>query len=195
MKALRDFVTSAVLTGLLIAVPLYLAVLLLVKAMRSLMVLVRPIVALFPSWSHLEDLLALLTVLLACFAIGVVVRTAPGRAMRERIEGTILAKIPGYVLLRGLTRQLAGASRDNVWKPALIEIQDALVPGFIIEELEDGRYAVFVPSAPAPFTGSVYVLVRRRVHPLSASFTQTIQAVTRWGSGTRDLVATMTDER
>jgi len=142
--------TGAVLTGLLIAVPLYLAVLLLVKAMRSLMVLVRPIVALFPSWLHREDLLALLTVLLACFAIGVVVRTAPGRAMRERIEGTILAKIPGYVLLRGLTRQLAGASRDNVWKPALIEIQDALVPGFIIEEPEDGRYAVFVPSAPAP---------------------------------------------
>jgi hypothetical protein len=49
MKARRDFVTSAVLTGLLIAVPLYLAVLLLLKAMRSLMVLVRPIVALFPS--------------------------------------------------------------------------------------------------------------------------------------------------
>ena len=41
----------------------------------------------------------------------------------------------------------------------------------------------------------VYVLVRRRVHPLSTSFAPTIQAVTRWGSGTRDLVAAMTDER
>ena len=138
MKALRDFVTSAVLTGLLIAVPLYLALLLLLRAMRSLMALVRPIVALFPSWSHLEDLLALLIVLLVCFAIGVAVQTATGRVMRERIERSILAKIPGYVLLRGLARQLAGASRDNAWKPALVEIQDALVPAFIIEELEDG---------------------------------------------------------
>ena len=194
MKALREFVTSAVLTGLLVAVPLYLSVLLLLKAMGSLMGLVRPIVALFPSWSHLEDLLALLTVLLVCFAIGVAVRTAPGRVMRERIERSILAKIPGYVVLRGLARQLAGRSQDHAWKPALVEIQDALVPGFIIEELADGRYTVFVPSSPAPFTGSVYVLARRRVHPVSAPFAQTIQVVTKWGSGTRDLVSAMTSQ-
>ena len=40
-------------------------------------------------------------------------------------------------------------------------------------------------------TGSVYVLDRQRVHPLSATMAQTIQAVSRWGSGTRDLVAAM----
>jgi uncharacterized membrane protein len=191
MKRVRQFVTSAVLTGALIAVPLYLAALLLLKAMHSLMGLVGPIVALFPNWSHLEDLLALLIVFLLCFAIGVVVRTARGRALRERLERSIFAKIPGYTLLRSLARQLAGASQDNVWKPALIEIENALVPAFIIEELPDGRYTIFVPSAPAPFTGSVYVLARQRVHPLSATMAQTIQAVSRWGSGTRDLVAAM----
>ena len=31
-------------------------------------------------------------------------------------------------------------------RSALVEIEDALVPGFIIEEFEDGRYTVFVPS-------------------------------------------------
>jgi len=38
-----------------------------------------------------------------------------------------------------------------VWKPALVEIEEALVPAFIIEELEDQRVTVFVPSVPTPF--------------------------------------------
>jgi hypothetical protein len=41
---------------------------------------------------------------------------------------------------------MSGRSRENTWRAALVEIEDALVPGFIIEEFEDGRYTVFVPS-------------------------------------------------
>jgi uncharacterized membrane protein len=78
-----------------------------------------------------------------------------------------------------------------VWKPALAEIEDALVPAFIIEEFEDGRYTIFVPSSPSPFTGAVYILGRERVHLLDASLAQTVQVVSRWGSGSRDLVAAM----
>ena len=75
--------------------------------------------------------------------------------------------------------------------PALAEIEDALVPAFIIEELEDGRFTVFVPSIPTPLAGAVYVLSRDRVHPLDIPFTQAIQTVSRWGSGAKELVAAM----
>ena len=84
-----------------------------------------------------------------------------------------------------------GESQENAWQPALVEIEEALVPAFIIEELEDGRFTVFVPSVPTPFAGAVYVLSRDRVHPLDVAFTQAVQAVSRWGSGTKDLVAAM----
>ena len=191
MKQFRKFVMSAMLSGLLLVVPLYLAVLLLLKAMGSLVRLVRPIAVMLPRWSHAEDVLALLIVLLFCFLTGVAMRTVGGRLFRERIEDSILVKIPGYILLRSLTRQLAGESRENVWRPALAEIEDALVPAFIIEEFEDGRYTIFVPSSPSPFTGAVYILDRKRVHLLDASLAQTVQAVSRWGSGSRDLVAAM----
>jgi len=53
---------------------------------------------------------------------------------------------------------MAGKDEENVWKSALAEIEDALVPAFIIEELEDGRFTVFVPSVPTPFAGAVYIL-------------------------------------
>lgn len=191
MKQFRKFVTGALLSGLLLVVPLYLAVLLLLKAMGSLMRLVQPITLMLPRWSHAENVLALLIVLFLCFLVGVAMRTVGGRLFRKRIENSLLVKIPGYILLRSLTRQLAGESQENVWKPALAEIEDALVPAFIIEEFEDGRYTIFVPSSPSPFTGAVYILGRERVHVLDASLAQTVQAVSRWGSGSRDLVAAM----
>ena len=67
----------------------------------------------------------------------------------------------------------------------------ANAPDFIIEELADGRYTVFVPSIPTPFAGAVYVLDRQRVHPLDVPFTDAVRVVSRWGSGAKDLVAAM----
>lgn len=113
-----------------------------------------------------------------------------GRPIRERIERSFFERIPGYALFKSLTQQMAGASHENVWKPALAEIEEALVPAFI-EELEDRRFTVFVPSVPTPLAGTVSVLTRERVHPLNAPFTASIKAISRWGSGTKDLVAAM----
>jgi uncharacterized membrane protein len=50
---------------------------------------------------------------------------------------------------------------------------------------------VFVPSVPTPLSGAVYTLNRERVHPLNVSFTQAIKSVSRWGSGSKELVAAM----
>jgi uncharacterized membrane protein len=187
----RGFFSGALITGLLVIVPVYLAVLLLLKAMQSLAGLVRPIAALLPDWMPAEDLLSLLLVLVLCFLVGIAVRTPIGRAARERAEKSLFQRIPGYAVFRGLAQQLAGESRESAWKPALIEIEDALVPGFIIEELDDGQFTVFVPSVPTPLAGAVYVLRRERVHPLDIPFTSAIQVVSKWGSGSKALVAAM----
>ena len=191
MKYAWEFVKNTLVGGLLIVVPIYLAVLLLLKAMQSVMGLVRPLAQLLPPWLPADNILSLLLVLSLCFLIGLAVRAPMGRALRERLEQSLFERIPGYALFRSLTQRLAGESRENVWQPALAEIEDALVPAFIIEELEDGRFTVFVPSIPTPLAGAVYVLSRERVHPLDVPFTQAIQTVSRWGSGAKELVAAM----
>ena len=194
MKKFGEFVVRALVAGLLILVPFYLAVLLLLKATQSVVALVKPFAMLLPDWFPAEHVLSLLLVLIVCFLVGVAVRTPTGRAIRERIEKTLFERLPGYALLRSLTQRLAGQGEENVWKPALVEIEDALVPAFIIEELEDGRFTIFVPSVPTPFAGAVYILSRERVHPLDIPFTQAVQSVSRWGSGSKELVAAMETE-
>lgn len=195
MKQFREFVVNTLVGGLLVVAPIYLAVLLLLKAMQAVAGLVRPFAMLLPEWLPAENLLSLLLVLVACFLIGAAIRTPAGRAIRESIEKAFFDKIPGYALLRSLTQRLAGEDQETAWKPALVEIEDALVPAFIIEELEDGRFTVFVPSVPTPLAGAVYILSRERVHPLDVPFTQAVRTVSRWGSGSKTLVAAMKTEK
>ena len=194
MKKFWKSAGSTFFGGLLVVVPLYLSVLLLLKAMQSVVGLVRPIAMLLPEWFPAEHALSLLLVMILCFLIGAAVRTPAGRAIRERIEKSLFERIPGYALLRSLTQRIAGKDEERAWKPALVEIEEALVPAFIIEELDDGRFTVFVPSVPTPFAGAVYVLAPERVHPLDVPFTQALQSISRWGSGSKELVAAMETE-
>src|SRR5262245_22432457 len=191
MKQFVEFVVKAFVAGLLIVVPIYLSILLLLKAMQSVVGLVKPLAMLLPEWFPAEHVLSLLLVLIVCFLIGAGARTPAGRVMRERIEKSLFERIPGYALFRSLTQRMAGRDEENVWKPALAEIEEALVPAFIIEELEDGRFTVFVPSVPTPFAGAVYVLTPDRVHPVDVPFTHALRSVSRWGSGSKELVAAM----
>jgi uncharacterized membrane protein len=94
-------------------------------------------------------------------------------------------------MLRGITRRVSGQSDDAMFQPVLVEIEDALTPAFIVEELDDGRYVVLVPSVPTPAAGSLYILPRERVHWVDASVAEAISVVTRWGSGTGKLVKAM----
>lgn len=191
MRQFGNFVVKSVVSGLLVIVPVYLAALLVGRVLQSLAGLVQPLAALLPDWLPAENLLALLLGLTICFLIGASLRTPTGRAARERMETSVFEKIPGYSLFRGLTRQVAGVSYENVWKPALSEIEDALVPSFIIEDLPDGSYTVFVPSVPTPLAGAVYILPHDRVHPLDIPFADAIKTVVRWGAGSGKLVAAM----
>ena len=195
MKHVTDFIAKSLVGGLLIVLPVYLSVLLLLKAMQGVAGLVRPIARLLPEWFPGELVLSLLIVLVVCFLVGVFIRTRAGQAARERIEKSLFERIPGYALFRSLTQQLAGNCEGNAWKPALAEIEDALVPAFIIEEFDDGRFTVFVPSAPSPVSGSVYILTPERVHPVDVPFTHAIRSLARWGSGSKELVAAMKDRK
>ncbi len=187
--AARDFIGSTLAIGALAAAPVYLAILLLLKVAKSFEAVVRPLVKIAPQWLPAERILSVLFVLVVCFFIGLVLRTSPGRAAWGRIEKSLLRRIPGYELFRSFTQRLAGKAQDSAWKPALAEIEQGLVPAFIVEELADGRLTVFVPSVPTPLSGAVYILTRDRVHPLNITAGCLIRTMARWGMGARDLAA------
>lgn len=191
MKNLLSFIVRRVVAGFVVVAPVYLAILLLLKGMKSLLGLLAPVAKALPKSAPAQNLVALILVLIICFFVGIAIRTTTGRAIRNRLDKSFFQKIPGYSLLRSLTQRLAGETKDETWRPALVEIEEALVPAFIIEELEDGRFTVFVPSIPTPMAGAVYILTADRVHPVEVPFTQAVTTISKWGAGCKNLVAAM----
>ena len=121
--------------------------------------------------------------LIVCFLIGVAARTPAGRALEERIEKSFFERMPGYALFRSLTQRLAGKNdEENVWKPALTEIEEALVPAFIIEELEDGRFTGFRALGAHALRGSRLYSHAGTGASAGSPFTEALKSVSRWGS-------------
>ncbi len=108
MKKAVVAASKALIRGLLIVVPVYLAILLLLKGMKSVAKLVRPFTPLLPDWVPAEEILSLLLVLAICAVIGATVGTRIGRGARDWLETSVFERIPGYGVIRSLTRQMAG---------------------------------------------------------------------------------------
>ena len=86
IKEALAYFTKRVIAGLLVIIPIYLAILVLLKGMKSLGQLVRPFSKLLPDWLTAEQLLSLILVLLICSFIGAVLRTQLGQQVREWVE-------------------------------------------------------------------------------------------------------------
>jgi uncharacterized membrane protein len=136
-----------------------------------------------PAGAQFRQAIAIVIALAVCLVAGLVVRTGLGLRAKNALERSVLERIPGYGLVRGLTERMSPDGGGGAFQPALVELEDALSPGFIIEELEDGRYTVLVPSVPTPAAGSLFILPRERVHPLDVPFTQAVKVISKWGEG------------
>ena len=192
MKALIERLISSAGLGLLVLVPVYLTAILSIKAVSSIKTLLQPVVLMLPDELQHENLLAVLILAILALIIGNIVRTDVGKSLSDAIERNVYQRIPGYSTLRALTRRLAGETDEVSWLPAFVDTDDeALMPAFVVEELPDGRYTVFVPSVPTPLAGGVFVYPRERVHLVDVPFRDALSVVTRWGEGTRSLVSAM----
>ena len=187
MRGLAEFTKTTLIGGLLVVLPIYLSILLLAKTLSAIFALLSPVTAAIPAGAQFRQVIALVIVFIVCFVAGAVVRTRAGLRAQRRFERSVLEKIPGYALVRGLAERVSGDAREDAFRPALIEIEEALAPGFIIEELEDDRYTVLVPSVPTPAAGMLLIIARSRVHPVDVPFTQAVKVISQWGTGAGEL--------
>lgn len=190
MKILRNHIVPNIVLGLLLLGPLYLSMLLLLKLVAGIGHILQPIDMLLPESALHKALIAFVLVVMLSFFIGLVVRTSWGNVWREKLETGLLEKLPGYAVLRGFMRRVAGREEDSTWQPALISTDDdALMPAFVIEELVDGRYTVFVPSVPTPLAGAVFIYQRERVALVDIPFSEAVKMISHWGQGAAAWVA------
>jgi uncharacterized membrane protein len=134
-------------------------------------------------------IVAVVGLLLICLAVGLAVRSALGRRMRTLLEGTLLDRVPGYRLPKAFATDgpWSGAGGRAV-RPALVAIEEGLCPALVMSEFADGRLVVFVPGAPAPMAGAIYVFPAAKVTLLNVPLLPFLRSISSWGLGLVELV-------
>lgn len=191
MRILKSL-KGALVTGLLIVLPAWLALLLFVKILVKLGVIVKPIAGQMPEGINHPELIAFAAFILICLFVGIVFHTAIGKAIGRSIESAVFDRIPGYSSLRGIAAQTAGFESEESFKPAMILVEDGcLAPAFLIEAYEEGLSTVFMPSVPTPMAGGIFVMPSERVFPVDVPVTTMMKCISKWGSGSSELIAAL----
>lgn len=189
MKPLQ-ILKSALVTGVLIVLPAWLAVLLLLKVLVKLGVIVKPIAGHLPKGVDHPTVVALATFLLICLVVGLLVHTAIGRLIGKTLEEAVFKRIPGYAALRSIAAQAGEFESENDFQPALIEVEDGcLSPAFLVEQHANGWVTVFMPSVPTPMAGGIFIMPGERVHPVDVPVTMMMKCISKWGSDSGEILA------
>jgi uncharacterized membrane protein len=191
MKTISEFVKSTLIGGFFGILPMLIIYLLLKETMGAITALASPIIDLLPESFVASDttpvLTALILLILVAFLMGVILRYSFAKRAVDAFEGKLLNKLPGYTIIRSLTRRFSGSEDTEAFSPALMKMpMESYAVVFIIEELESGHYSVLVPVSPTPGAGNVLIVPRDRIILLDASTAAVFDAMSRWGEGLKE---------
>jgi uncharacterized membrane protein len=192
MRGFLDFFKTTLIGGFIVVLPVALVIFLLGQAVAAVVIILAPLL----DEMNIQELggigivtlLALLLVFLLCFITGLLIRTGMGKATGGWVERKLLKRLPVYTMIKNLTRQFSGAEGTE-FAPALVDLYnaDARSLAFIVEEHDDGRFAVFVPLTPMPAIGHVHLLPRERVRRIEAPLGEVVNSITQWGVESKKL--------
>ena len=193
MKRIVEFIKTGVIGGFLVMLPVALILFLVVELVKIVVLITEPVTEHLPVETlggiEVATVAALLLILAACFVTGLVARTQIGVRSGELIERLGLNRLPGYTLLKSLTRGFSSDKEASAFSAAVATIRDSDVLAFIVEEHDNGDYTVFVPTAPTPTIGTIYCLKREKVRKLDVSMAAAVECIMHWGIGSKSLFA------
>jgi hypothetical protein len=117
MKTLAEFTKTTLIGGVLIVLPIYVSLLLLAKAAKGLLGLMKPITEGIPASFEFREILAVLLLAAVCFVAGLIARTGPGLRAKNAFDKAVLERLPGYTLLRGLAARFTGQADGPTFAP------------------------------------------------------------------------------
>ena len=185
---MKEFLKTTIVGGVLFLLPVALVFLVLDHALKLAGKVIQPI-------SHslnfdravtgisVATVLAVVVLIAVSFAAGIVARPNAGRRISRWVESSFLGGLPQYQMVKSMGEGLAQIEGAQDLKPVLISVDGGWQIGYLLEPLENGWVAVFVPQAPTPTAGKVMYLPSDRIRPLNISMLQARSIVKHIGIG------------
>ena len=200
MKLVPQFARTTLLGGIFFLMPIAMLAILLDKAMSVALKFAKPIAEQIPDEWNLGvakvTLLAIILLLLICLLAGLVARTTIAQGLIRGLESSVLSKIPAYEYFKQVTGGLLGADDLSKHPVVLAQFEGGWQVGVQVEREINGFVTVFIPDAPNPRTGAVFLLSADRVTATGAALGPTLNSLKRFGAGTNALLkARPTEQR
>ena len=186
MKHPMSFIKTTIVGGLLVLIPVVVTIFILSKLFDFLQRFSNIIAKMLPFTNvagvGITTLISIILILIICFLAGLFLRTTFMQRVIGWLEDNILSYIPGYSYLKAVSTNALTKEGTANWKPATVFIDDNEVICFVIDESEN-YCTIFLPSAPAPSSGTVGARHKSNVRYLSLTVRETILLIKQFGKG------------
>ena len=184
-----EFIKNTVIGGIFFLIPLAVVVVLvgkLVEVMKGVAQSLAPLVPVHtPIGAIVLNLLAVLLILGFCFFAGLVARKAQAKRIVAKLDATLLAALPGYAFVKAFADNIARSDElAKSFVPVEVQFDDYSQLAFEIERQPNGKVALYLPSAPNPWSGAVVYVTADRVTSLPISLNEALKNIRMLGKGT-----------
>lgn len=170
--------------GLVFLVPVVIVIAVVGKALQLMNMLAQPVSTWIPVDSiggvAVANLIAIMGLLLLCFAAGLVARSTFGKKVSQLLGSRLDALFPKYAFVKSMTHGLGVLNTEKTLKPVLVKFDRYSQIAFEVER-EGGLVTVYLPGAPNPWSGSVVHMDQERVEELDVEFLPVVQSLRKVG--------------
>jgi uncharacterized membrane protein len=193
LKQSAIFLQSTILGGLFFLVPLFVVIIIFGKIWQKM----TGVGAKFSALLGIKSvggiaggpLMTSIIILGICLVGGFLIKLTFFARFRNWLDNLLVKYIPGYEFYKiNLEQKIRKEDVPNA-RPAVLLTMDGIgQAGVIVDELNDGRKVVFVPSKPGTPEGQVYVVDASSITPLNIEEANLNKLLLKQGKGLKEII-------
>ncbi|MBP1225790.1 DUF502 domain-containing protein [Flavobacterium sp. 1355] len=192
MKNIFKIIKVTFLGGIMFLAPFIVLMIILEKGYHIIQKVTLPLVSYLPRVHvlgiALQEIVGIIIIAFVCLIAGLASRTAGAKKLIRKIEDGILSFVPGYSFMKGINENIMGIESNDNLKVVLVPTDAGWQFAFLMEQIDDNNFTVFVPDAPNPWSGSVCFVEKKNIKEIGITQKQALMCIRKLGYGSKDLL-------
>jgi uncharacterized membrane protein len=184
-------IRTTIVGGLMFLVPFAIIVIVLAKVHEIMVRIAEPMSRWIPldaiGGIAIANILAVLLLLIICYAVGHLATSQRASALQRRLEERLLLIFPRYSFVKSVAEGFDSNDMHRTLKPVVVQLDDLAQPAFEVER-DAEHVVVFLPGSPDPLSGTVAIVSADRVRALNCEFKQLLRTLRSAGRGSLKLL-------
>ncbi len=193
-KEFKDYINTTLIGGFLVILPLAILLIVLNWIFKLILQFISPITNLMTFGGSIDNfvanILAIAIVLMICFGMGFLMKTAMGSYLWHQFDEKLLQKIPLYKGISETVKQFSNREKMPFSRVVLVDVfgNDTRMTGFITDEHDNDRVTIFVPTGPNPTNGFIFHVKKHQIQEIDVSVEEAMKSIIGVGTGSKKLM-------